>query len=79
MLMQVYWVKSPSEIIPAVVKRQGRLYAWIAVLDQQNDQVEYVHLEKRFLQPRHLHEAIDEREATETQKRAARKLILGNS
>ena len=77
--MQVYWVKSDTERIPAALKRQGRLYAWIAVLNQEKDLVEYRHIEKRFLQPRHLHDAIDKREAAEMQQRAARKLILGHS
>jgi hypothetical protein len=39
MLMQVYWGKSDAEIIPAVVKRQGRKYTWIAVLNQEKGRV----------------------------------------
>ncbi|QBD74467.1 hypothetical protein EPA93_15560 [Ktedonosporobacter rubrisoli] len=76
--MQVYWIKSPSEITPAVVKRQGRTYTWIAVFNHEKDQVEYLHIEKQSLQPRHVQDEIDEREATEVQQRTTRKRILGH-
>ncbi len=60
------------------MKRQGRKYTWIAVFNQEKDQVAYLHIEKQSLQPRHLHDEIDEREAAEAQKCTTRKHILGN-
>ena len=43
--------------LPAGLKRQGRLCAWIAGLNQQKDQVEYGHIKTHSLQPRLLHHA----------------------
>ena len=72
--MKVYWDKLASERIPAVVKRQGRLYTRIAYLE--NDQVVYRAVNKEQIVPRTVDTEIDGREQAEMQRRALRKQLF---
>lgn len=74
--MQVYWIKSESEAIPAIVKRQGYLYTRIAIMIEGN-RVSYDTVPKEQVIPRKVDAEIDRREQEEIRRREARKQLFG--
>jgi nicotinamidase-related amidase len=77
-LIHVSWIPPPVFSHPSGTHTSRAHIRMARLVNQEKYQVAYGHIEKHSLQPHHVHDEIDERDAPEVQKRTTRKHILGN-